>query len=51
MLEERCIPRNWHSLKYNLKAIGVEEYDSLEICKKTGGSMVHDYCWMSFEEA
>lgn len=51
MLEERCIPRNRHNLKYNLKAIGLEEYNPLEICKKTGGRMAHDYCWMSFEEA
>ena len=49
MLEERCIPRDRQNLQYVLKTIGVDEYNPLEICKRTGGRMAHDCCWMSFE--
>ncbi len=41
-LEERCIPRTRSGLKEYLDAIGVDEYDPLEIIKKTKGRMAED---------
>lgn len=45
-LEERCIPRTRGGLRYYLDAIGVDEYDPLEIIKKTKGRMAEDDQWI-----
>lgn len=45
-LEERCIPRNRAGLREYLEAIGLEEYDPLEIIKKTSGRMAEDHQWL-----
>ncbi|MBR6509479.1 MAG: hypothetical protein IKT38_02600 [Clostridia bacterium] len=49
-LEERCIPRSRSGLREYLETIGVEEYDPLEIIKKTQGRMAEDDQWIRLEE-
>ena len=39
-LEERCVPRSRSGIREYLETIGVEEYNPLEIIKKTKGRMV-----------
>ena len=48
-LEERCIPRARAGLREYLEAIGVEEYDPIEIIKKTEGRMAEDDQWIKIE--
>lgn len=49
-LEERCVPRSRSGIREYLEAIGVEEYDPLEIIKKTNGRMAEDNQWLKWEE-
>lgn len=49
-LEERCIPCTRAGLREYLEAIGVEEYNPLEIIKKTRGKMAEDQQWIELEE-
>lgn len=48
-LEERCIPRARAGLREYLESIGVEEYDPVEIIKKTEGRMAEDNQWIRIE--
>ena len=48
-LEERCIPRARAGLREYLETIGVEEYDPVEIIKKTEGRMAEDKQWIRME--
>lgn len=48
-IEERCIPRSRAGLRDYLDEIGVEEYDPLEIIKKTAGRMAEDQQWILVE--
>lgn len=48
-LEDRCIPRTRAGLRYYLDEIGVEEYEPLEIIKKTAGRMAEDQQWIEVE--
>lgn len=48
-LEERCIPHARAGLREYLEAIGVEEYDPMEIIKKTEGRMAEDDQWIRIE--
>ena len=48
-LEERCIPRARAGLREYLESIGVEEYDPIEIIKKTEGRMAEDGQWIRIE--
>lgn len=48
-LEERCIPRTRAGLREYLEALGLDEYDPLEIIKKTGGKMAEDSQWIQME--
>lgn len=49
-LEERCVPKSRMGLKNYLLSIGVDEYDPLEIIKKTKGRMAEDSQWLDTEE-
>lgn len=49
-LEDRCIPESRAGLNEYLDAIGVDEYDPLEIIKKTSGRMAEDQQWLKVEE-
>lgn len=49
-LEDRCIPRARAGLRDYLATIGLEEYDPLEIIKKTSGRMAEDHQWIAWEE-
>lgn len=49
LLESRCIPRTRAGLREYLDAIGIAEYDPLEIIKKTQGRMAEDNQWISME--
>lgn len=48
-LEARCIPRERAGLREYLEAIGVLEYDPIEIIKKTQGRMAEDQQWLEVE--
>ena len=48
-LEERCIPRVRAGLREYLEAIGLDEYDPLEIIKKTSGRMAEDNQWIEIK--
>ena len=45
-LEERCIPKSRAGLQEYLNAIGVDEYNPLEIVRKTKGRMAEDQSWL-----
>lgn len=45
-LEERCIPRQRAGLREYLEAIGLAEYDPLQIIQKTKGRMAEDQQWL-----
>ena len=49
ILQERCIPSRRAGLREYLDAIGVSEYDPIEIIKKTGGRMAEDNQWIEME--
>lgn len=48
-LEDRCIPRTRAGLREYLEALGLDEYDPLEIIKKTSGRMAEDDQWIRLE--
>ena len=48
-LQERCIPRQRAGLREYLEAIGISEYDPIEIIKKTAGRMAEDNQWLEME--
>lgn len=48
-LEERCIPRGREGLGDYLTDIGTDEYEPLEIIKKTQGRMAEDDQWLEVE--
>lgn len=48
-LEERCIPRSRSGLREYLEAIGLTEYDPLQIILKTKGRMAEDQQWLEVE--
>lgn len=48
-LEERCLPRARAGLREFLEAIGLDEYDPIEIIKKTSGRMAEDRQWLEIE--
>lgn len=49
-LEERCIPKSRAGLQEYLNAIGVSEYNPLEIIRKTKGKMAEDRSWLEVTE-
>lgn len=49
-LEERCVPRSRSGIREYLETIGVEEYNPIEIIKKTNGKMAEDDQWIKLEE-
>lgn len=48
-LEERCVPRERAGLREYLEALGLDEYDPLEILQKTAGRMAEDDQWLEME--
>ncbi|NDO18153.1 hypothetical protein FMM68_00505 [Lachnospiraceae bacterium MD329] len=49
-LQERCIPKERSGIREYLEAIGVAEYNPIEIIKKTKGKMAEDKQWIEIEE-
>ena len=49
-LEERCISKKRAGLSEYLDTIGVDEYEPLEIIKKTKGRMAEDHQWIEVSE-
>lgn len=45
-LEERCIPRQRAGLREYLETLGLEEYDPMEIIRRTQGRMAEDEQWL-----
>ena len=50
-LEERCVPRQRAGIGTYLEALGIDEYDPLEIVMRTQGKMAEDGQWLKIEEA
>ena len=48
-LEERCVPQSRSGIREYLETIGVEEYNPMEIIKKTNGRMAEDNQWLKWE--
>lgn len=49
-LEERCVPRERAGLREFLESFGLEEYEPLEIIKRTKGRMAEDNQWIEVSE-
>lgn len=49
-LEDRCIPRTRAGLREYLEAIEIDEYNPLDIIKKTKGRMAEDHQWIEVIE-
>ena len=49
-LEERCMPKSRAGIREYLETIGVDEYNPIEIIKKTKGRMAEDKQWLELEE-
>ena len=45
-LEERCVPRERAGIREYLEALGLDEYDPLEIVMRTQGRMAEDDQWI-----
>ena len=45
-LEERCVPRKRAGIREYLEALGLDEYDPLEIVMRTQGRMAEDNQWI-----
>ena len=45
-LADRCIPRTRCGLSYYLDAVGVPEYDPVQLVEKTHGRMAEDHKWL-----
>ncbi len=45
-LEDRCVPRKRAGLRGYLDALGLDEYEPLEIVRKTKGRMAEDNQWI-----
>ena len=48
-LEERCVPRQRDGIREYLEALGLDEYDPIEIIKTTAGRMAEDDQWVQIE--
>ena len=49
-LEERCVPRERSGIREYLEALELDEYDPIEIIRKTGGRMAEDEQWLTIEK-
>ncbi len=49
-LEERCIPRQRAGLRDYLETLGLDEYNPIDIIKKTKGRMAEDNQWLEVYE-
>ena len=49
-LQERCLPSQRAGLREYLDAIGVSEYEPIEIIGKTAGHMAEDDQWLEMEK-
>lgn len=49
LLERRCFPRTRDKMAIHLEALGLTEYDPLEIIRKTGGVMHGDNSSLEIE--
>ena len=49
-MKSRCIPKERDGIKFYLKELGLYEYDTLEIIKKTNGRIAEDESWLALTE-
>ena len=49
-LEERCVPQDRAGIREYLEALGLDEYNPLEIIKRTQGRMAEDDQWIEVIE-
>ena len=45
-LADRCIPKTRQGLQHYLDAVGVPEYDPVQLVEKTQGRMAEDHKWL-----
>jgi bifunctional DNA-binding transcriptional regulator/antitoxin component of YhaV-PrlF toxin-antitoxin module len=49
-LESRCVPRQRDGLRYYLRHLGLDQYEPLEIIRRTQGRMAEDQHWIEILE-
>lgn len=49
-LSERCIPKTREGIEYYLDALGLYEYEPIDIIKRTQGRMDEDHQWIKVTE-
>lgn len=49
-LSERCIPKQRSGIREYLEAIGLSEYNTIDIIRKTHGRMAEDNQWIEMED-
>lgn len=49
-LKERCIPQERGRIREYLEALGLDEYNPVDIIKKTHGRMAEDEQWLTIEK-
>ena len=49
-LEERCVPRAREGLNHYLEVLDLDEYDPLEIIRRTQGRMAEDNQWIEVQD-
>jgi hypothetical protein len=49
-LESRCVPRQRDGLRYYLRQLGLDQYEPLEIIRRTQGRMAEDQHWIEILE-
>ncbi len=49
-LSERCVPKSRSGIQHYINALGVDEYEPIEIIKKTQGRMADDNQWLKICE-
>lgn len=48
-MQSRCFPPTRGGLKAELKALGLTDYDPLQILEKTHGRTAEDALWLKFQ--
>jgi len=49
-LADRCVPESRAGIQHYINALGIDEYDPIEIIKKTQGRMAEDSQWLKISE-
>lgn len=48
-IKTRCVTQARDNIAEYLESLGLEQYDPIEIIKKTHGAMAHDFMWFKID--